>query len=62
MGNIVGHEVHVRLMVRTLDSMTGLREVQIEKALDIRPARCEIYLGVEGFTDEPQRPLKRLVL
>ena len=54
MGNVVGHESQVRIMVRTKSSSKGLRELKIEKAIDLPPKSCELYLGYWGFTDEKQ--------
>ena len=59
MGNVVGHESQVRIMVRVKSAADGLRLFKIEKALDLPPESCELYLGASGFTDDkPKTPKK----
>lgn len=60
MGNVVGHESQVRIMVRIKNSASGLRIFKVEKALDLAPEECEIFLGHDGLRDEKAKaPVKK---
>jgi len=58
LGNVVGHAIPIRLRARVKNSVTGLREITVEKALDLPAEKCEVYLGPLGFTDTPQKTLR----
>ncbi|MHA1425994.1 MAG: hypothetical protein ACTSQI_08385 [Candidatus Helarchaeota archaeon] len=55
LGHVAGHEVHVRLSLRTKNDQTGLREFAVEKSLELPEEVCNAYFGPFGLSDKPQR-------
>lgn len=50
-GNILGHEVQVRLEMRFVDGDKNKREIFLEKAVDIQQNSCALKMDEEGFHD-----------
>lgn len=50
-GNILGHEVQVRLEMRFVEDDIHMREIFLEKAVDIPQASCLLRIDGEGFHD-----------
>jgi len=55
LGYVAGHGVPVWLKMRMLNTVTGMCEIKVEKALDLPPLTCKFYLGAKGFTDAPSK-------
>jgi RecA/RadA recombinase len=56
LGNIAGHEAHIRIFVDIIKASSDLRLFKIEKALDIAPGETILKLTPEGFVDPSRKP------